>query len=426
MMVVASARNGRRLAAMGAVAIMVCAARDRALAADAGVDGGGDGGTAPVPWCEDDVAVGPLRIYLSGAAKDYVGYFGQQLAQGSTPVTLIYLHTGSCQGIDAIVNPDPSKRVIAGTATFVDAQGKEHPCNVKAPAGTDAGTLPQVDVGVADAFAASCGYQSLPADVGDFWGPVSPIVFVTSPTSTQQAISSEIAYTAFGVNNGKSTPWVDPKFLMTRGPLSGSQQLAAHAINVPADQWWGTFVGATGNDLIHSRLAAATGPDAEKGLGVLSAAYAKSFGADVKPLAFQAAGQIAAFWPGSTQVSTDMRNVRDGHYVPWGVLHFFARLTNGQPSATASLITSRLTAILPDKALIDLSAERSTIPQCAMKVRRTEEVGALQPFKPTASCACYFEQKATGAVPASCTPCTRTSDCPSSRPACNYGFCEEQ
>ena len=384
----------------------------------------GDGGTQ-LPWCNDPSVVGPLRLYVSGAEQNYVVYFGEQLANAATPITVVYQKTGSCVGINAIAGAGAATR-MTGTAAYVDAAGVLHNCTFTPPV-NDAGALnyAPVDLGVSDVFASSCGV-TLPANTQDTWGPISPAVFVTAPGSTQQAISAEIAYVAFGVNNGSSTPWTNPQNLMTRGSGSGTQVLLADAIGVPPDHWWGVNVGSTGNQQIATTLASLTGAAADQGLGALSTAYAQTYASQVKILAFQAQGQIAAFWPGRTSTSLDMQNVRDGHYVPWGQIHFFTNLVNGQPSAAASAVLARLTAGIPDQSLIDLAAAQSTVPQCAMQVRRLTEIGPVEPFLPPVGCGCYFEFKATGTAPAGCVACQTASQCPSSRSACNYGYCEVQ
>jgi hypothetical protein len=411
------------MALIGSTCVVMMALRPPALAG--GRVEAGDGG-APLPWCNDP-AIGALRLYVSGAEQNYVAYFGQQLASLATPITIVYQKTGSCVGVNSIAGTGAVTQ-MTGTAAYVDATGTLHNCTFTPPP-NDAG-LPNyapVDIGVSDVFASSCGVMTLPSNTLDTWGPISPAVFVTSPGSNQQAISAEIAYVALGVQNGTSTPWTIPADLMTRGPGSGTQVLLSDAVGVPANQWWGVNVGATGNALIASTLAGLTAaPDVNAGLAALSTAYAQTYSTQVKILAFQAHGQIAAFWPGRTSTSLDMQNVRDGHYVPWGQIHFFTNLVNGQPTATANAVISRLTGGVPDQSLIDLAAAQSCVPQCAMKVRRMTEIGAVQPFIPPLGCGCYFEFKATGSAPAGCTMCQTAADCPAARPVCNYGYCEVQ
>jgi hypothetical protein len=56
-----------------------------------------------------------------------------------------------------------------------------------------------------------------------------------------------------------------------------------------------------------------------------------------------------------------------------------------------------------------------------MKVVRTGEETNFMPNKGL-QCGCYFDMKTTGKT--SCQQCATSSDCPSDRSACNYGYCE--
>jgi len=61
---------------------------------------------------------------------------------------------------------------------------------------------------------------------------------------------------------------------------------------------------------------------------------------------------------------------------------------------------------------------------CAMRVKRDQEMGPVIPYQPSYGCGCYYDNLVNGR--SACTPCNGPGDCPSSRPACNYGFCEVQ
>jgi hypothetical protein len=68
-------------------------------------------------------------------------------------------------------------------------------------------------------------------------------------------------------------------------------------------------------------------------------------------------------------------------------------------------------------------AKVGNVPQCAMKVKRDDDGGLLQPYTPAAACGCYFEAVATGVpAPAGCTTCADDTTCGGKK--CNYGFCE--
>ena len=71
-----------------------------------------------------------------------------------------------------------------------------------------------------------------------------------------------------------------------------------------------------------------------------------------------------------------------------------------------------------------LEAQRHVIPQCAMRVQRTQEMGPTMPFAPQSACGCYYEKVATGAT--ACKPCATSAECPATAPVCSYGYCEAQ
>jgi hypothetical protein len=62
------------------------------------------------------------------------------------------------------------------------------------------------------------------------------------------------------------------------------------------------------------------------------------------------------------------------------------------------------------------------IPQCAIKVARTAEVGNFA-AQTGFQCGCYFDFKTKNKT--SCQTCKSAEDCSSAAPACNYGYCEK-
>jgi len=124
----------------------------------------------------------------------------------------------------------------------------------------------------------------------------------------------------------------------------------------------------------------------------------------------------------------DMINVRDGHYMIQGPLHFFTTLTNGVPSPMAQKILGWLQGTTPidpaqPNAYIDAVIAAGAVPDCAMKVARKVDGGYLTSYKPAVSCGCYFETVATKSTPAHCKPCTDNSQCDPGT-TCQTGYCE--
>ena len=320
-------------------------------------------------------------------------------------------------GVDAIL----SSTKITGTASYWDATGTEKTCNVD-PAGV------VVDIGVSDVFATSCpGVASLPASVGDFFGPNQVMELVVPAASSQASISAEAAYFVFGFGKaGMVTPWLDDSQIFVRSPTSGTQQMIARAITVPAEKWKGVSLAKSGDVL--TSVASSVSPEAA--IGILAADVADANRDKVKTLAFEAFKQkTCGFWPDSTATSFDKRNVRDGHYPIWGPLHFFANVgANNVPTKpdAATLIgyfTGKV-AVPAGVNLLDLEISAHTVPACAMKVQRTTELGDVSAFTPAQSCGCYFESKLAGSPAAGCTACTGDAQCGGTTTHCRYGYCE--
>ena len=359
----------------------------------------------------------PGSTYITGssAVKPFMAGLGKSL---SSTTTLIYKSQGSCVGVDAVLNSTK----ITGTASYWDTAGVEKTCNVD-PAGV------VVDIGVSDVFATSCpGVAALPAGVGDFFGPNQVMELVVPTASSQAAISAEAAYFVFGFGtSGMVTPWIDESQIFVRSPTSGTQQMIARAITVPAEKWKGISLAKSGDVL--TSVSASVSPEAA--IGILAADVADANRDKVKTLAFQAFKQKSCgVWPDSTATSFDKRNVRDGHYPIWGPLHFFAKVgANNVPTKTdAANLIGYFTGKVPVPAgvnLLDLEISAHTVPACAMKIQRATELGDVSPFTPTEPCGCYFESKLNGNSPApGCSACTKNAECGGSATHCRYGYCE--
>src|SRR5207248_375207 len=122
--------------------------------------------------------------------------------------------------------------------------------------------------------------------------------------------------------------------------------------------------------------------------------------------------------------SFDKANVRDGHYPIWGPIHLYASTSNGVPSMAADALVTRFSVPRLEQKLLDAIVGSGYIPACAMTVKRDQEMGPLASFQPQFGCGCYYESKVNGR--SNCATCGGPGDCPTNRPACNYGFCEVQ
>jgi ABC-type phosphate transport system substrate-binding protein len=363
----------------------------------------------------------PVVVAGSTAVKPFIAKVAAELRQLPTPITIVYSKQGSCVGVQALAGSTPGR--VTGTGVLFDNDGKDIAggCDMSLPDGN------VVDVGVSDVYPSSCG-ATLPSDVKDFHGPIQAMTFVVPKNSTQTSISAEAAYLLMGFGaNGAVSPWTDQTQVQVRSASSGTQQMIAAAINVPATKWQGN-ASADGTVILNALAAAQTAGNAEKAIGILATDVADKSRSAVTALAYQHYDQTCGYWPDSAANTFDKQNVRDGHYMIWGPLHLFSKITNGAPSnPDAKVLIDYLTGTVdPAKFLmmIELEAKSGVVPECAMRVSRTEEVGPLASFMPEKSCECAFLKFATGTAPASCRTCTTASDCSSAAPACNYGFCE--
>ncbi len=383
-------------------------------------------GLPALPACADPVAR-PRVVYAGGssALRPFLGVVASLLAQDSDPYTLVYQSQGSCTGVGYMTSPEGDGQRIfdpaadgSNYAVYFDVDGEEVECSL------GAGGV-RVDVGISDVFSESCEGPARPADVEDYFGPIQAMTFVVGARSSQYAISAEAAYLAFGVGGaeGRSTPWSDPSKFFVRNRSSGTQQMLARAIKVPAAGWWGADQGGSGGVLDKlSNLLTESG--AEPAIGILSADLADRNRGVLRILAFQDWGEGCGFLPDSTSEALDKRNVRDGHYPVWGPSHLFARVDSSRlpVSPGAAALLRRFSSPRLEQQVIDVEVANGLIPQCAMQVTRAEEMGPLSSNRRDYQCDCYFDFKATGR--SACQACALPADCPAAAPACNYGFCE--
>lgn len=366
----------------------------------------------------------PTPVYVTGstAAKPLLAEIGRVMAGQTPPVTVVYFGAGSCAGVDAILSGTPIMGSGTSALSYWDASGVELKCDVTAAGGVVA------HVGISDVFAQTC-FQlpgGLPASVSDVLGPVQAMTFITHRSSVEKAISAEAAYYVYGFGTMSMVPpWTFEGLIFRRDALSGTQAMIATAIGVPADRWKGTATTSSGDLVTH--VATANFPD--QSIGIVSAEVAQDNRALVRVLAYQNFGQSCALFPDSTESANDKANVRSGQYPIWGPLHLLVRLnSSGYPAnAKAGDVIGYLAGTrpaLPGLDLVKIEAQHHAVPQCAMRVRRAQEMGPTTPLAPVGACGCYYEKAATGAT--SCKACASAAECPASAPACSYGYCEAQ
>jgi hypothetical protein len=339
-------------------------------------------------------------------------------------ITLVYTKLSSCGGVTGVINNLDAKSQGATTSSYWDASGNTQTCTID-----DASKYP--DIGISAVFPNTCIPSSTGfSGIGDFQGPVVTAVWFVPSQSHQRSISAEAAYLLYS-GAGKVAPWSDPKNVFLRGSTGGTQVMMGNAIGVPPTQWLGKTTGSS--DLERSSVIAAgsnpsVDPESVLGLGEIDYAEDATGSANLNMLAYRHYGQSCAYYPNSTLDSRDLANVRDGHYVGWGPAHLVSKVSSqGVPlKADAGTIINYFIGNqpVPRQDLLSLVIQRHLVPQCAMHVRRTTEVGPVVSYQPSPSCSCFFDLKATGST--GCTPCAKASDCPASAPVCNLGYCEPQ
>jgi hypothetical protein len=380
-------------------------------ASGAGSDAGDDAGS-PYPACSS--LPNPVYMMGSNALLPIVQQLGTWA--NAAGITLIYTQLSSCKGVSAIVQNVDAIKSGATISNYWDTGSNTLTCAIDA-------TSKFADIGLSSVFMDTC----IPTTTGfsgvqDFQGPIVTAVWFVPHASTQTSISAEAAYLVYS-GAGQVVPWNDPSFVFLRGATGGTQVMMGVAIGVPGAQWVGTTTGSS--DLERSSVIASTSPESTLGLGEIDYAEDSIGTVNLNELAYRQYGQDCAYYPNSTATSHDKRNVRDGHYVGWGPVHLIARVNaQGVPvNAAAGQIIQYFigNTPVPQHDFLSLVISYHLIPQCAMNVERTTEIGPPMTYLPTPSCACYFDS-VVGQT--SCQTCTVAANCPASAPACNLGYCE--
>jgi hypothetical protein len=219
--------------------------------------------------------------------------------------------------------------------------------------------------------------------------------------------------------------------LSIRNSGSGTQQMVATAIGLAASKWKGQDRGGSGG--VVTAVAGATTPNAALGIVVTGNADPVSHGvanATLKILAYQHTDQKCGYLPDSSSTTFDKLNVRQGRYAIWGPLHLVATVngqgvpTNANVATVMNMFTRTGITSTQTQTMVDAEIAAHAVPQCAMQVSRTGEIGAEASYQPDVPCGCYFESK-VGTASASCTTCTTDTNCTvGNLTHCRYGYCE--
>lgn len=379
------------------------------------------------PATQPCVVAGKNTVVVTGstALQPFLAVVAGVLANSSPPYQIAYQGNGSCNGVENIFNTDSNRRIIRDSTTRANLLFE----GTKAPVACtfEAAGAP-VDVAISDVFSSSCNPAYLPGStIADYPGPIQPMTFVTPAASSERVLSAELGRFVFGRGgkDAQAMPYANSSLFFVRNNGSGTQQMMARAIGVSASRWWGVDTG--GSSGVRSSLLAVPPGQASGSIGILSTDISDKERENLRIMAFQSSSQLCGYYPDSTPFTRDKINVRDGHYSIWGPIHLYAAISGGIPSQAAQALITPFTKASLDQSLLDAIIKSGLVPQCAMKVQRSEEMGAVKAYSAPFQCHCYFEANVPqGTVSADCTTCGGPADCPADRPACNLGYCEKQ
>jgi hypothetical protein len=401
----------------------------------------------------------PNPTYVSGstAVEPLHQVLGKSLITATSPTQLVYIKggtEGSCSGVNRLVAVPAEKLTHGLAAKWVNDAGTSCDCVIGKDNGQNQNDNSDADITVAvsDVYPQTCGV-TLPAGLKDFTGPINAMTFVVPAQSSKRAISFEEAFLIFGFGGMYNVaPWLDKMFFFIRPQYSGTLRMLGSYIGISPTKWQGTSQDTSvtpakdfgSGDVFNHITAATANPDQYIGILGLDFLLAPAQAANVsklKVLAFRGAGQRYAYYPDSTPTAKDKRNVRDGHYMPWGPVHMIAAVNSPSDTTPSNPLAQKLIALvqgenanLNDGAAkqpsLDAIIGSNFIPACAMKVNRSVDGADMSLYTPDQACDCYYEKKvATPAV--TCFPQDATKDCSATNPCatgttCRRGFCESR
>lgn len=389
--------------------------------------------SAPASAVPCDMDTGEV-LYIAGPDSMINVLRGIAAALWNEDTKVFYKGYPSCLGINGVVNnepttPDPAEIGMpeAHQVSFWPGDPDiEELCDL--PFDAEAEGEPEIpaDMVLSDVFPTTCA--SFPNGLGnieDFQGPALGFGFIVHPDSPAESISAEAAYLVFGfgAESHVVSPWTDTSTIFHRDPNSGTENIFAKTLALDVNKWSGMSLNST--SVLLASVTDATGDDVDTAIGGAGLSVLDQRRDELRVLPYQHYEQSCGYFPDSTATAFDKRNIRDGHYPIWGVVHILTRVdgaglpVNQGANRFINLVLG--TDEIADLDPIALEAESGLIPQCAMNVIRDEDGGPLASSQPIRACGCYFESL-VGET--DCQACESAGQCPAERPECSYGFCE--
>jgi hypothetical protein len=374
---------------------------------------------AAPPSC--DTLTNPLYLQVGDTQANLMKRLGRALRDNTPhPITLVYVTSGSCTNIDAIVN----RTAITLNMSYVPSTTEDPNWLPTSPVLSctppTGGVVP--DIANSNVFVSACP-TALPATVTQANGPVQAYVLAVPKASSQTAITFEEAYFVFGFGMmGMIMPWVDETQYFIRTVTKSTLLSWAANITVPAAKWKG--VRFDGSPAVVGALQTAATPEAA--IGILGAEVYDANRQTLTSLAFRAKDQYAAYYPDSTSTASDKQNVRDGHYTVWSPTVWMETVDGGGAPVKADahyvieLLRGHDVTPMPNFDPATPIAKVGLVPDCAMRVTRSFEGGPLSLYTPTASCTCRYESLVASNTCALCPTGTCTTG------VCRGGYCEER
>jgi hypothetical protein len=374
-----------------------------------------------------DTTVLPNPVYLAGSSafEPTLSQLAVQI-KAKQGISIIYDPISSCSGVADIVD---TTQTLTGTAHYYVADATQSSGVAISLCTLPGGAKPAI--GVSDVAFESCQGTALPASIGEWRGPVqSMLIVVRKENVTTTAMSDKQAAAIFGCGaKGNQAPFLNDSAIEVRTPTSGTEIMVARNIGVPETAFKGSQ-NSSGSALITAMLAVA---DPQTAIGILAADAYATVRSKLNAVAFRGAGQSKAYYADSDANSVDKKNVRTGHYMIQGPLHFFTALSAaGQPSVSAGQVLDWLTGKKPidptdvnNTSYVTTVATLGDVPQCAMKVQIDKDGGLFSPYTPPVSCGCFFEKAVaqSATAPAGCVACKADTDCTGGK-RCQTGYCE--
>lgn len=378
----------------------------------------------------------PNPVYVAGtpAAAPLVEQVARMLQRDgdANPMTVVWQLTSACAGVEAVVKDTAVGSCAPGACITGKAQFWTQIGTDTTPKTCDlAATGTKVDLAVSDVGVLTCPAFAATTVTGiiDKTGPVVPYTLVMARQATESAMHAEEAHFVFG--SGKAAgvrPWLNDAGIFTLGTKDAGQLLLGIQSKLAIAKQKGTPV-ADADELI-TQLAT----DPATSIGILPTTITDKRRNEVRPLAFQSIGQHGAFFPDrksplGAMPTYEKQNVRDGHYTLWGYLHMILREDPVKPKTPLSARGGRLAQILTaneraaNKDILPVQVASGLVPQCAMRVARTDDASPLTAFAPADPCHCWFERNVTSGV-LSCAECKDGITCGVG--TCRRNVCEVQ